>query len=245
VICMNVHTAKQAELEAKGSTLAVTWSDCGDADTHAKVTDLQPSTVQTGATTPLVGTGTLDEDIAGATFSAKVKASGVQVASCDGDASQDVQCKLPLGAGSITLKALAFPIAAGQIPVTAEVKVSSLIPASLAVTNTHIEAVSDTGDKVVCLDVTTAKQAELEAKDIDCSTAVCQDQCTCSLEQCASEIDACLAQSACAKSQDCALACPCSDNACMLKCAAASPSIKALPVANCVNSKCGSASVLV
>jgi len=56
---------------------------------------------------------------------------------------------------------------------------------------------------------------ELKSEGIDCSTAVC------------------------------ALACPCSDNACMLKCAAQSPSLKALPVAQCVNSNCGSASVAV
>merc|ERR1711941_121565 len=74
---------------------------------------------------------------------------------------------------------------------------------------------------------------------------VCQEQRTCSLDKCASEIDACLAVPNCAASQDCALACACSDNACMLKCAAASPSVKALPVANCVNSQCGSTGVAV
>merc|ERR1719360_93365 len=81
--------------------------------------------------------------------------------------------------------------------------------------------------------------------DIDCSKATCQAQCECSLQQCASEIDACMSAPNCASSQDCALACPCSDNACMLKCAASSPSIKALSVAKCVNSKCGSSSVSV
>merc|ERR1711920_952065 len=78
------------------------------------------------------------------------------------------------------------------------------------------------------------------AEAVDCSKAACQDQCECSLTQCASEIDACLAAPNCAASQDCALACACSDSACMLKCAASSPSIKALPVAKCINSKCGS-----
>merc|ERR1739845_232052 len=76
---------------------------------------------------------------------------------------------------------------------------------------------------------------------VDCSKAVCQDQCECSLDKCASEIDACLAQDNCASAQDCALQCPCSDNACILKCAASSPSLKALPVAKCINANCGSA----
>merc|ERR1712139_729369 len=90
---------------------------------------------------------------------------------------------------------------------------------------------------------TTGKQMsmakkEYKAKDIDCTTAVCESQCSCSLDKCASQIDACLAVPNCASSQNCALACPCSDNACMLKCAAKSPSIKALPAAKCINSEC-------
>merc|ERR1712154_473770 len=89
----------------------------------------------------------------------------------------------------------------------------------------------------------TVSGAALGSTDIDCTTATCQSQCECSLDKCASQISACLADTKCAASQDCALACPCSDNACMLKCAAANPSAKALPVATCVNSKCGSVSV--
>merc|ERR1711937_948525 len=72
-----------------------------------------------------------------------------------------------------------------------------------------------------CLDVNTAKQESLSSSlDIDCTTAACPDQCSCSLDKCASEINACLAVDNCAKAQTCALACPCSDNACILKCAA-------------------------
>merc|ERR1712048_160935 len=84
---------------------------------------------------------------------------------------------------------------------------------------------------------------ESTSKDVDCSTAACPDQCACSLDKCASQIDACLAVDNCAKAQTCALACPCSDNACILKCAASSPSIKALPAAKCINSECSSAQV--
>merc|ERR1712187_747940 len=75
---------------------------------------------------------------------------------------------------------------------------------------------------------------------VDCSTAACPDQCQCGLDKCGSAIDACLADATCAASQECALACACSDTACTLKCAAASPSAKALPVASCLNSNCAS-----
>merc|ERR1711871_1403207 len=76
------------------------------------------------------------------------------------------------------------------------------------------------------------------AADIDCSKATCQEACTCSLDKCASEIDECMAVPNCASAQTCALACGCGDTACTLKCAAASPSIKALPAAKCINSNC-------
>merc|ERR1712032_907261 len=74
--------------------------------------------------------------------------------------------------------------------------------------------------------------------DIDCSTATCEEACTCSLDKCASQIDECLAAPNCASGQTCALGCACGDTACTLKCAASSPSIKALPVAKCINSNC-------
>merc|ERR1712039_775234 len=75
---------------------------------------------------------------------------------------------------------------------------------------------------------------------VDCSTAACPDQCQCGLDKCGDAINSCLADSACAASQECALACACSDTACTLKCAASSPSAKALPVATCLNSNCAS-----
>jgi hypothetical protein len=159
LFCIDVNTAKQEE-EFVGGTLAVTWSDCGDASTHAKISDLQPPTIETGSTTTILGTGVLDEDVTGATFTQVIKADGVQVASCSGDASEDVTCKLPLGIGSLTLKAQTFPLAAGTVSIPVETKLSSLIPASLAKTTSHVTAVSDTGDNLFCIDVNTAKQEE-------------------------------------------------------------------------------------
>merc|ERR1712222_306329 len=68
LVCLDVNTEKQ-ELEVQAGTLAVTWADCGDASTHAKVDDLQPPLIQTGATMTLKGTGAVDEDVPSATFS--------------------------------------------------------------------------------------------------------------------------------------------------------------------------------
>ena len=108
---MDAHTQKQdEELEVEAATLVVTWTDCGDADTHTKLTDLQPTEIITGQTTTLVDPGALDEDIAGAAGAMTLKAAGVKIASCSGDPSKDVVCKLPLGVGSVTMKTLTFPI---------------------------------------------------------------------------------------------------------------------------------------
>merc|ERR1712048_60435 len=202
-------------------------------------TDLQPTTIQTGTTETLTGTGTVDEDVTSAHFTAKVSAAGVQLASCEGDATTDIDCNLPLGAGTITVKAVSFPIAAGTTNIAVDVQTSSFIPASLAKVDVAIRATEQNGDDVICLDVHTEKQLSAGA-DIDCSQAACPDQCECSKTQCTDSINTCLADATCAAAQGCALACACSDQQCALNCAAASGSPLALPVATCINSNCAS-----
>merc|ERR1711957_302931 len=169
VICLDVNTKKAAELEAEkaaeleaeAATLGVTWGDCGAK--HATVDDLSPTSIKTGGSaTTLTGTGISDEDVTSATFTAVVKASGVKVASCSGDATSDIVCKLPAGVGTITVKAVSFPLKAGRVNIPVDVKVSALIPASLASTSTHIEAVDQNGESVICLDVATKKAASFE-----------------------------------------------------------------------------------
>jgi len=135
--------------------LAVTWSDCGAK--HATVTDLQPTTVSTGKTETITGTGKSDEAVTSAQFTATVSALGSQLTSCSGDGTKDIVCSLPMGVGKITVKALAFPLAAGTVSIPVEVQTSSLIPASLANVDVHIEATEQNGESVICLDVHTAK----------------------------------------------------------------------------------------
>merc|ERR1711957_354357 len=53
----------------------------------------------------------------------------------------------------ITVKAVSFPLKAGRVDIPVEVKVSALIPGALATTDTHIEAVDQNGESVICLDV--------------------------------------------------------------------------------------------
>merc|ERR1719263_808729 len=107
---------------AEAGTLAVTWSDCGAK--HATVTDLEPTVIQTGTTETLTGTGTVDEDVTSAHFTATVSAAGVQLTSCEGDATADIDCNLPLGAGKITVKKVAYPLAAGTVNIAVDVQSS-------------------------------------------------------------------------------------------------------------------------
>jgi cathepsin L len=141
---------------AEAATLAVTWEDCGAQ--HATVDNLQPTSIQTGSTETLTGSGQVDEDVTSAHFTAVVKAHGVTLTSCDGDATTDIDCKLPLGAGTITVKAVDYPIAQGEVNINVDVKTSSIIPAQLAQVDVEIRATEQNGEDVICMNVHTAKQ---------------------------------------------------------------------------------------
>jgi len=139
----------------EAATLAVTYSDCGAK--HATVTSLAPTSIHTGATETVIGTGTSDEDVTSAHFTATVSALGAQLSKCSGDGTSDIVCSLPMGVGKITVKALSFPLAKGTVSIPVEVKTSSMIPASLANVDVHIVATEQNGESVICLDVHTAK----------------------------------------------------------------------------------------
>merc|ERR1712070_1243440 len=132
------------------------WSDCGAK--HATVTDLQPTTIHTGATETITGTGTLDEDVTSAKFTATVSALGSKLTECSGDGTSDIVCTLPMGVGKITVKAVPFPLSKGTVKIPVEVQTSSVIPPSLANVDVHIAATDQNGEDTICLDVHTSQQ---------------------------------------------------------------------------------------
>ena len=154
---------------AEAGILAVTWSDCGAK--HGVVNDLQPTTIHTGATETLTGSGVSDEDVTSAQFTATLSALGTKLTDCSGDATTDIVCNLPMGVGSITVKALTFPMAKGPTSIPVEVQTSSLIPPSLANVDVHIDAVDQNGESVICLDVHTAAKEELADAVGNCASA--------------------------------------------------------------------------
>merc|ERR1712070_1369354 len=132
------------------------WSDCGAK--HATVTDVSPSTIHTGATETITGTGTVDEDVPSGHFTATVSALGAKLTDCSGDATSDIVCTLPMGVGKITVKAVPYPLKQGTVSIPVEVQTSSVIPPSLANVDVHIAATEQNGEDVICLDVHTAQQ---------------------------------------------------------------------------------------
>merc|ERR1719326_778232 len=141
---------------AEAGTLAVTWSDCGAK--HATVTDVSPSTIHTGATETITGTGTTDEEVTSAHFKATVSALGAELTSCEGDGTKDIVCDLPMGVGKITVKAVSFPLPQGTVQIPVEVQTSSVIPPSLASIDVAIRATEQNGEDVICLDVHTEQE---------------------------------------------------------------------------------------
>merc|ERR1712228_1068070 len=122
---------------------------------HTKITSFSPSTITTGQTATMAGTGNLDEDVSGATFDLEMNTLAGKV-SCKGDASQSKTCHLPLGVGSLTFNAMSFPIKKGSTTVSVDLALSSLLPGALAHTETKVTATATGGDQLFCMDIKSA-----------------------------------------------------------------------------------------
>merc|ERR1712125_166168 len=148
-----------AQPQASASQLKLAWNDCGDSSTHTKITSFSPSTITTGQTATMAGTGNLDEDVSGATFDLEMNTLAGKV-SCKGDASQSKTCHLPLGVGSLTFNAMSFPIKKGSTTVSVDLSLSAMLPGALAHTETKVTATATGGDKLFCVDIKSAPGAD-------------------------------------------------------------------------------------
>jgi hypothetical protein len=145
---------------ASATELKLSWSDCGDSSTHTKITGFTPPTASTSATTKMIGTGTIDEDVSSATFDLEMK-TAVTTVSCKGDASASKSCPLPLGTGTLTWNAMSFPIKKGPTSVAVDLKLGNL-PAILLKTDTKVTATTPNGDKLFCIEIKSAKATETD-----------------------------------------------------------------------------------
>jgi len=153
IFCIKVFTGEQGDVNG---AVSLSYKDCGDAGTHAKITGLTPSSVQVGRKTKITGKGLLDKDIADGTFHAQTFFTGGDLLSCSGDASQSKKCNIGGMLGSLTFDALSFPVKKGDASVSVDLSLNPLIPASLAQTTTKVTASTKSGDQIFCLEVFTA-----------------------------------------------------------------------------------------
>merc|ERR1711907_123761 len=72
----------------------------------------------------------------------------------------------------------------------------------------------------------------------DCSKTACPSKCHCAEQKCTKQITDCLSDASCAAGQSCIDKCACGDRACLLSCAKSIKSVKALPLAMCLETQC-------
>jgi len=150
--------ASSGDVEVGFGTLKLSYEDCGDASTHAKIAGLTPNVATIGKKVRITGTGNVDEDISDGNFNMQVAFSkGVPLLECKGDASTAKKCGFPLGTGSLTFEGVNFPIKAGPQDINVDLYLSSLLPAGLIKTTTEVTAVSGSGEKIFCMKVITGK----------------------------------------------------------------------------------------
>jgi hypothetical protein len=154
-------------LAVEAGTLAVSFSDCGDASTDAVVKDVVPKTITAGSTTTITGSGSLKKDITGGSYDMRMTGvlSSVLVKNCNGDASKANTCDIvaPLlgKVGTIAYQPVAFPIKAGDISGVPKVAVTlrAGLPASLETTTTTLKVTASNGDKLICVQIMTKSAA--------------------------------------------------------------------------------------
>ena len=101
-------------VEASGSKLALTWSDCGSGAAVGKVTDVSPATLVIGAENAIKGTGTLSEDVTGGSFKINV-VSGPVKQTYEFDACSPMTLQFPFNLGTVDYAGFECPIAAGEV----------------------------------------------------------------------------------------------------------------------------------
>merc|ERR1712019_3573 len=152
IFCLNVYTKKSPKSTALKGILDVTWADCGDDDTKARVHTLTPSELTKGNVNHIQGIGLLAEDLNEEIhFESSMRLAFLN---CAGDGTKGKKCNFPLDLGSVEFKGIATPIKAGRQQIDVDLKMSKLIPDGTKST-THVTATSDSGLKLFCLDVNT------------------------------------------------------------------------------------------
>jgi len=145
--------------------VALSWTDCGDASTHGKISDVEPKTLTLGTTTTVTGTGSTDEAVSAGSFSASITAGGGLVHDTwKGDLCSASTHSLPLGLGEISFKGMSCPVAAGAASLALDVTLSASIPTSLASADIQLNGAATSGDKLICVKIHTQQALDYDTE---------------------------------------------------------------------------------
>jgi cathepsin B len=148
---------------AAAGSLGITWSDCGSSSTHAKATDVQPTSLPLGADTAIKGTGTLNKQVTAGTYDMEVKAGGGLVDShFKGNNCESKSFDLPLGLGTLSWDGLKCPQATGDVSIGFHTKLASALPPALATSTIALRAVDQDGEDLLCVDLNLKSQESFE-----------------------------------------------------------------------------------
>merc|ERR1712093_378854 len=158
VLCVDLHLAKQEEVEVAADSLSLSFKDCGAK--HAVTKDVQPTTLQLGADTAITGTGSLDKAVSGGTYDMELKAGGGLIDShFTGNNCEAKDFTLPLGLGTLSWDGISCPLAAADsVSIGFHTKLAASLPAALATSDIHLAANDQDDESVLCVDLHLAKQ---------------------------------------------------------------------------------------
>merc|ERR1711957_160433 len=164
-ICVNLYNSglfcliimvKIAALFSLAAADDLAWSDCGDASTHAHITDLTPLTIPSGETTHIKGVGALDADQEGGNFKFTAKAAGITFLKGSGNLCEDTTFQFPLNAGTMVVKGNNCPITAGRFEVDIDLSILTSGLVSNDLVKISVTGVNTAGEDMFCLALTTA-----------------------------------------------------------------------------------------
>jgi hypothetical protein len=166
---------EEATMKVLASTLDLTWEDCGTSEgAHVKVNDVEPPVLKLGVMNTITGSGHLDGDRTGGTFSMEMTGVGgsALLSGCSGDAGVDKTCDIGLGpikVGTTTFHGFNFPIKEGDL--TGIPKVDLTLPVGLPsfaeTTVTTLKTTSPDGQPDICVKISTKPSTKPSAKAVE------------------------------------------------------------------------------
>merc|ERR1711959_769323 len=140
VLCVDLHLAKEEEVEVAADSLSLSFKDCGAQ--HAVTKDVQPTTLALGQDTAITGTGSLDKAVSGGTYDMELKAGGGLIDShFTGNNCEAKSFDLPLGLGKLSWDGISCPLAAADsVSIGFHTQLAASLPPSLATSDIHLGA---------------------------------------------------------------------------------------------------------